>query len=90
MRRVEICVSTKSGMPCVRVPRESIWSLVEYLAFRRVQADFSFAGDGFLALFPHLSEPAAQQLLDDWAAYELDLTEAPMDFAAACDTHEIP
>jgi 4-hydroxybenzoate polyprenyltransferase len=88
MYRIEIGVSKKSGMPCVSVPQESVWSLVEYLAFRRVQADFSYEEEGFLVVFSHLSVASAQQILNDWATYELDMTEVPTDSALGVRAEE--
>ena len=77
MRPVELAVAEDTGMPCVSVSHDLIWSLVEFLAFRRVQADFSYRDDIFLAIFPHLSVPAAQQLLDDWTRYDLESPGPP-------------
>ena len=88
MHRVKIRLSQKSRMPCVSVPQESVWSLVEYLAFRRVQADFSYKEEGFLAIFSHLSVASAQQILNDWATYELDMTEVPTDSALGVRAEE--
>ena len=83
VHRVNIILSEISGIPCVSVPQEAIWSLVEYLAFRRVQADFSYEAKGFLAIFSHLSMASAQQILDDWASYEVEMAEVPIDAAAS-------
>ena len=74
MHRIE--VHRTSGLPCVSIPHDLTWSLVEYLAFRRVQADFSYFEERFLAVFPHISATAAQQILDDWAHYDQESTES--------------
>lgn len=60
MHRIQVEVHRTSGMPCVSIPHDRTWSLVEFLAFRRVQADFSYFEDSFLAVFPHISAAAAQ------------------------------
>ena len=75
MHRIE--VHRTSGLPCVSIPHDLTWSLVEYLAFRRVQADFSYFEERFLAVFPHISATAAQQILDDWEHYDQESTKAP-------------
>ena len=83
MYHTEICVTANSGMPYVIVPREFVWSLVEYLAFRRIHAEFTYTQEGAISLFPHLSVEAARQVLKDWVAYEPSLHDAPNDFVTA-------
>ena len=89
MHRIEISMLKNSRTPCVVVPHESIWSLVEYLAIRRVQADFNHNVDDCLAVFSHLSAESAQQILDDWAAFEADTSNGPVDDNVASDSHQL-
>ncbi len=71
MSATDPSVIPSQGHPCVVVPKESLWSFVEYLALRRLPAEFSYLGDDFRAQFPHLTPQAAEQLLADWQAYQL-------------------
>jgi hypothetical protein len=77
MATTEPSVIHTHGYPCVIVPKEALWSFVEYLAVRRLPAEFSYLGDDFRALFPHLSPQAAEQLLSDWQAYQLTSEDTP-------------
>jgi hypothetical protein len=69
MHQDAVSVALNNGVPYVVVPKESLWSLVEFLAMNRVHADFSYAGENFRVSFPNQGREAAQQLLDDWAGY---------------------
>jgi hypothetical protein len=79
MDSITLEVDETTGLPCVRVPDPLIWSLVEYLAFRRIPADFSYRKDGFQAIFTRVSAPVAQQVLVDWAHYQMEASDAPVE-----------
>ena len=68
--RLKIQVSPKSNLPCAIVPHEAMWSLVEYLAFRRVHVSYSYQETSFTVCFIHSDALAAQEILDDWYAFE--------------------
>jgi len=77
MENPSITVFENCGTPCVIFSHDAIWSLVEYLAYQRVQAHFSFDQDAFTVLFPHLSMEATQQILRDWQSYDRAAEHAP-------------
>ena len=80
MDSINLDVDEKTGKPCLCVPDSLIWSLVEYLAFRRIPAAFSYRDGAFHAVFTRLSAPAAGQLLADWCHYEMEGSQ-PADLA---------
>lgn len=57
-----------SGLPSVRVPRDDMWDLVEYLAIRRTRVRYTFEASAFTVTFLHIDGATAQHLLDDWIA----------------------
>jgi hypothetical protein len=67
---IEIRMAEKTGIPYALVPEDAMWSLVEYLAVQRVQVSYSYQDGRFSVCFPHLTAEPAQQLLDDWHAFE--------------------
>ncbi|HUO10535.1 MAG TPA: hypothetical protein VM008_19685 [Phycisphaerae bacterium] len=75
MRHNHPCVSIINGVACVIIEKQVLWSFVEFLSLHRVHAQFSYGSENFCARFPHHSRDAAQQLLEDWAAYAADRHE---------------
>ncbi|HUO09245.1 MAG TPA: hypothetical protein VM008_13140 [Phycisphaerae bacterium] len=69
MQQDAVSVSLNNGVPNVVVPKESLWSFVEFLALTRVHALFSYSGENFRVSFPNHTKEAAEQLVADWAGY---------------------
>jgi hypothetical protein len=53
-----------------------MYNMVEFLAVRRVQAEFSYVGTHFVASFPRMSREAVEQVMEDWGAYDASTRKA--------------
>ena len=60
-------IRKSENFPVAVIPNRWIWDLVEYLAFLRVQATYTYRAQQFIVHFPHLEPDQVQELLDGWA-----------------------
>ena len=70
--RLKIKLSPKNNLPYAVIPHEVMWSFVEYLGCRRVHVAYSYQEKSFTVCFIHSDAAAAQEILDDWHAFESD------------------
>ena len=63
---LQVTISATAGVPCVQVPHDDMWELVEYISWQRVLAHYDYAETHFTVTFPHLDTAAAQRLIDEW------------------------
>ncbi len=54
-------------LPVAAVPSRHVWELVEYLAYRRTQVQYSYGSTHFYVTFLHIDGPSAQRILEEWA-----------------------
>jgi len=52
--------------PVARIPCDSAWDLIEYLANQRAHVQYSFEESRVIVRFPHTSLATASQLLEMW------------------------
>ena len=52
--------------PRAEVPSASMWDLVEYLSFHRINVNYQYESTHFVVTFPRNDLVSAQSVLDDW------------------------
>lgn len=62
--------------PRAEVPSASMWDLVEYLSFNRVNVSYQYASTHFVVSFPRNDLASAQSFLDDWVHSQTHLMQA--------------
>ncbi len=66
-REFEVLICEETGMPCVRVPGEAMWDLLEYLSQQRVRTTYDFETAHCTVFFPYMDRDTSQKLMDEWA-----------------------
>jgi hypothetical protein len=64
-------VTMSDGQPCVCVPQEEIWSLLEHLSYHRARTACAYNETHLSVCFLSMSLETAQQMIDDWATTRL-------------------